>query len=80
MPDVTAKDAAKDTVEGTAKSGAKTNGTGSDSKPLPALDACYRQIGISAVAAAAQYQGDAKNPAYAPAPNDWRARYAEELA
>jgi len=33
-----------------------------------ALDRCYRQIGISAVAAAARYQGTATNPAYAPAP------------
>jgi len=32
------------------------------------LDHRYRQIGISAVAAAARYQGVAKNPAYAPAP------------
>jgi len=31
------------------------------------LDGCYRQIGISAVAAAVRYQGAAKNPAYAPA-------------
>ena len=27
---------------------------------------CYGQIGISAVAAAVRYQGDAKNPAYTP--------------
>jgi len=33
-----------------------------------ALQRCYGKIGISAVAAAAQYQGAAKNPAYAPAP------------
>ena len=32
-----------------------------------ALDRRYRQIGISAVAAAARYQGVTKNPAYAPA-------------
>ena len=32
-----------------------------------ALHLCYRQIGISAVAAAVRYQGHAKNPAYAPA-------------
>jgi len=32
-----------------------------------ALHLCYGQIGISAVAAAARYQGGAKNPAYAPA-------------
>jgi len=32
----------------------------------PALQLCYGQIGISAVAAAVRYQGDAKNPAYTP--------------
>lgn len=31
-----------------------------------ALHLCYREIGISAVAAAARYQGSAKNAAYAP--------------
>jgi len=31
-----------------------------------ALHRRYGQIGISAVAAAVRYQGDAKNPAYAP--------------
>jgi hypothetical protein len=31
-----------------------------------ALQLCYGRIGISAVAAAARYQGGAKNPAYAP--------------
>ena len=31
-----------------------------------ALHRCYGQIGISAVAAAARYQGTAKNSAYAP--------------
>jgi hypothetical protein len=31
------------------------------------LDGRYGAIGISAVAAAVRYQGDAKNPAYAPA-------------
>ena len=36
------------------------------------LDGCYRQIGISAVAAAVRYQGAAKNPAYAPAPTKWQ--------
>ena len=30
------------------------------------LDGRYGKIGISAVAAALQYQSDAKNPAYAP--------------
>jgi hypothetical protein len=31
------------------------------------LDGRYGKIGISAVAAAVRYNGDAKNPAYAPA-------------
>jgi hypothetical protein len=44
----------------------------------PALDARYGRIGISAVAAAARYQGDAKNPAYAPASTHWRDQYAGE--
>jgi hypothetical protein len=35
-----------------------------------ALQSCYGQIGISAVAAAVRYQGDSKNPAYAPAAVD----------
>jgi hypothetical protein len=61
------------------------SGSGAQTRPdqaSPALDACYGQIGISAVAAAARYQGTAKNPAYAPTSNDWRwrLRYAEELA
>jgi hypothetical protein len=37
----------------------------------------YQQIGISAVAAAVRYQGVAKNPAYAPAPINWR-EWAED--
>jgi hypothetical protein len=36
-----------------------------------ALDRRYGQIGISADAAAARYQGGGKNPAYAPAANRW---------
>jgi hypothetical protein len=45
-----------------------------------ALAGCYGQIGISAVAAAARYQGSAKNPAYAPASSKWRDRIAEAAA
>jgi len=45
-----------------------------------ALDRRYGQIGILAVAAAARYQGSAKNPAYAPASNKWRDRIAEAAA
>ena len=38
----------------------------------------YRQIGISAVAAAARYHGGAaKNPAYAPAEVNWDNRAGE---
>jgi hypothetical protein len=42
-----------------------------------ALDRCYGQIGISAVAAAARYQGGGKNPAYAPVVNRWDDRTGE---
>jgi hypothetical protein len=41
--------------------------TGKSSAEPVALHLCYRKIGISAVAAAARYQGSAKNHAYAPA-------------
>jgi hypothetical protein len=37
----------------------------------------YGQIGISAVAAAARYQGSAKKPADAPVSRQWRDRFAE---
>jgi hypothetical protein len=40
--------------------------TGNSSAEPVALHLCYRKIGISAVAAAARYQGSAKNQAYAP--------------
>jgi hypothetical protein len=68
MQNVTAKTAKK-----TAQKTAKT------SKERPALDRCYGQIGISAVAAAARYQGAAKNSAYAPVPTRWTER-ADEAA
>jgi hypothetical protein len=42
--------------------------SGENTAQSTALDRRYGQIGISAVAAAARYQGVAKNPAYAPAP------------
>jgi hypothetical protein len=48
---------------GTAKKTEKSTGFASDGT---ALDRRYGQIGISAVAAAARYQGEAKNQAYAP--------------
>jgi hypothetical protein len=58
--------------------GREISGSVAPAQPRPALDAWYGQIGISAVAAAARYQGAAKNPAYAPTPTDWRLQYAEE--
>jgi hypothetical protein len=47
---------------------------------VSALDNRYGQIGISAVAAAARYQGGSKNPAYAPCSNKWRDLIAEVAA
>jgi hypothetical protein len=50
-------------------------------RPTPAprhdradLDARYGEIGISAVAAAVRYKGDARNPAYAPVVPDPQAQ------
>jgi hypothetical protein len=43
--------------------------TGKSSDEAVALHLCYGEIGISAVAAAARYQGSAKNQAYAPVDN-----------
>jgi hypothetical protein len=75
MPDATVE------LDGTISQTADAQGISGDSSPArPALDARYGQIGISAVAAAVRYQGLAKNLAYAPASNDWRIHYAEELA
>ena len=51
--------------------------TKENNKPLrerAELDGRYGQIGISAVAAALQFCGEAKNPAYAPAPRSEEAR------
>jgi hypothetical protein len=59
--------------------GREISSSDAPAQPRPALDACYGQIGIPAVAAAVRYQGTAKNPAYAPTPTDWRLQYAEEL-
>ncbi len=58
MTEVTAGKAKK-----TAQRTDKTTGFDNEGS---ALDCRYGQIGISAVAAAARYQGAAKNPAYAP--------------
>lgn len=39
---------------------------GKENKSRTELDERYREIGISAVAAALRYRGEPKNPAYAP--------------
>jgi hypothetical protein len=57
MTDVTAKSAQKTTNQRKPRK---------SSDEHFALQLCYRQIRISAVAAAARYQSGAKNPAYAP--------------
>jgi len=62
----------------TSATAKKVEKTGQKSEPREtpgeSLDHRYRQIGISAVAAAARYQGAAKNPAYAPVPVKWHDR------
>lgn len=46
----------------------------------PKLDSRYGAIGISAVAAALQYQSEVKNPAYAPAIHELDKWIAETAA
>jgi hypothetical protein len=65
------KNAAAETAKNTAQKAESANET--------ALDRRYGAIGISAVAAAARYRGDAKNPAYAPVDIGWY-EPAEEAA
>jgi hypothetical protein len=60
------------TAQGVTPASEETSGAGAT------LDGRYRQIGISAVAAAVRYQGVAKNQAYAPAQTNWR--YFAEVA
>ena len=70
-----------DTADMANKTGQTTrqSGTSGETADPTRLDHRYRQIGISAVAAAARYQGGAKNPAYAPAAAKWRDT-SEEVA
>ncbi|HKM87683.1 MAG TPA: hypothetical protein VJX48_03690 [Xanthobacteraceae bacterium] len=56
-----------DVTADTAKKTANQRKARKSSDENIALHRRYGQIGISAVAAAVRYQGDAKNPAYAPA-------------
>jgi len=77
----------KDAIAETAK---KTGQNSQNNRPrlmsgeIPAqntaLAGCYRQIGISAVAAAVRYQGTAKKPAYAPVPTKWRDLFGDAAA
>jgi hypothetical protein len=53
-------------VTATKNSVRRTDKTSNLASEGTALDCRYGQIGISAVAAAARYQGATKNPAYAP--------------
>jgi len=69
----------EDVAAGKAKKTAQKDDAARFSTERTALDRRYGQIGISAVAAAARYQGSAKNPAYAPAASNWYDR-AEEAA
>jgi hypothetical protein len=79
MTHVTAETAKKtdEDMKGTQElSGAGAGKAGAEGG---SLEGRYRQIGISAVAAAARYQGVAKNPAYAPAPVVERDRAEEPV-
>ena len=69
----------KDVAADKAKNTAPEDDAARLSTERTALDRCYGQIGISAVAAAVRYQGAAKNPAYAPVVLNWYDR-AEEAA
>ena len=64
----------------TAKKTAQETKAHEISNDSTALDRCYGQIGISAVAAAVRYQGVTKNPAYAPAPTNRRERVGDAAA
>ena len=70
------KDVAADKAKKTAQ---KANDEARFATERTPLDRRYGKIGISAVAAAARYQGAAKNPAYAPVAMNWYDR-AEEAA
>jgi hypothetical protein len=71
------QDATADSAKKPSQNNDNALKSGSDST---ALDGRYGRIGISAVAAAARYQGSSKNPAYAPSCTDWRDRLAAEAA
>jgi hypothetical protein len=72
MQDVTAESAKKN-----ASMRGNDHETSSEAMPL---DRRYGRIGISAVAAAARYQGDDKDPACASESAKWRDLFAEAAA
>ena len=63
------RDAIAETAKKTAQKTVVAKDVCKDNVRETALDRRYGAIGISAVAAAARYQGAAKNPAYAPVVN-----------
>lgn len=73
------RNAAAESVKKTEPKNVAAKDVTKDSPKETALDRRYGAIGISAVAAAARYQGAAKNPAYAPVANAWY-EPAEEAA
>jgi hypothetical protein len=73
------QNAAADSAKNTASRNVADKVNAKDGPKETALDRRYGAIGISAVAAAARYQGAAKNPAYAPVVNAWY-EPAEEAA
>ncbi len=79
MTNVTAELAKKPTAKAAQTYGAPRISEENTSENTT-LDGRYRQIGISAVAAAVRYQGIGKNPAYAPTPNKWQDRAGEAAA
>jgi hypothetical protein len=66
-------------MKNAAAESAKKTAHKAESTKETALDRRYGAIGISAVAAAARYQGEAKNAAYAPVDLAWY-QPAEEAA
>jgi len=69
----------KVTVKLANKTSEKQRKARKSSDDTTALHHRYGKIGISAVAAAVRYQGEAKNSAYAPVPTDWRASVSAAL-
>ena len=78
MQDVTAESAKKNAPMGADDRKASSE-TETSSETMP-LDSRYGKIGISAVVAAARYQGDGKNPACAPKSAKWLDLFAEAAA